>query len=456
MVLVEIQDVSLSPVSTDRLWGYSIDSPKAGHQKEVCAITIAGWVLGRSNPATSVEVMHEDRVIITAPVSVPRPDLGNHYAQVPHASNCGFSCELGMLGLPPAFDLRVQAILADKGRVLMGTIRGHHNSLRSGFHPKLQPLMITSLGRTGTTWLMRLLAEHPHVVAHRVYPYEARCANYWIHTLKVLSDPANHAESAHPDNFMYTMHWVGHPPSYTPSLTRHPQIRNWFGRSYPEKLAAFVQETIDGYYQHVAASQDQAEPRFFAEKYGPGHVPWLIWELYPKAREIILVRDLRDVFCSVLSMNAKRGRADFGRQRASSDEEYIQHLRRHAVRLLQCWKHRAGQATLLRYEALIEQPIETLGALVSYIGLNSSSVTIQGMLERASVDTPELQHHRTTSDPKASIGRWRRDLDASLQAQCEQAFGEILREFGYTHDGQSKPMLPAAPAQTPEQPGVRS
>src|SRR5262245_55099964 len=181
MALVEIQDVSLSPVSTDHLWGYCIDAPKAGNQKEVRAITVAGWVLGRSTPATSVEVIHEDRVIITVPVSVARPDLADHYVQVPHASSCGFSFELGMLGLPPAFELRVQAIMADKDRVLVGTIRGRQQSLCSGFQPKLQPLMITSLGRMGTTWLMHLLAEHPHVVAHRAYPYEARCASYWIH-----------------------------------------------------------------------------------------------------------------------------------------------------------------------------------------------------------------------------------------------------------------------------------
>src|SRR5262245_29227603 len=364
MALVEIQDVSLFPVSTDRLWGYYVDAPKAGNQKEVCAITMAGWVLGRSNPATSVEVIHEGRVIITAPVSVARPDLANHYAQVPHASNCGFSFELGMLGLPPAFELRIQAVLADKSRVLIGTIRGHRHPLCSGFQPKLQPLMITSLARTGTTWLMRLLSEHPDVVVHRAYPYEARCASYWIHTLKVLSDPANLAESAHPDNFSYTMHWVGLPPSYTPSLTRHPQIRKWFGLAYAEKLAAFIQETIDSFYQQVAASQDQPEPRFFAEKYNPGHVPWLIWELYPKAREIVLVRDFRDVYCSILATNTKRGRADFGRQHARSDEDYIQHLRGSAVRLLQSWKKRTAQAKVLHYEGLIEQPIETLGALL--------------------------------------------------------------------------------------------
>jgi len=279
--------------------------------------------------------------------------------------------------------------------------------------------------------LMRLLAEHPDVVAHRAYPYEARCASYWIHTLKVLSDPANHFESAHPDNFMNTMHWVGHPPSYTPSITSHPRLRSWFGRSYAEKLAAFIQEAIESFYQQVAASQDQDEPQYFAEKYNPGHVPWLIWELYPQAREIILVRDFRDVFCSILATNTKRGRADFGRQLASSDEDYIQHLRNSAARLLQSWKKRAGQVTLVHYEALIMQPIETLGALVSYLGFDSSSSTVQSMLERAWVDTPELQQHRTTSDPKASIGRWRRDLDASLQAQCKQAFGEILGEFGY-------------------------
>lgn len=33
--------------------------------------------------------------------------------------------------------------------------------------------------------------------------------------------------------------------------------------------------------------------------------------------------------------------------------------------------------------------------------------------------------------PAASVGRWKYDLSPPLQAACERAFGEILREFGY-------------------------
>ena len=39
--------------------------------------------------------------------------------------------------------------------------------------------------------------------------------------------------------------------------------------------------------------------------------------------------------------------------------------------------------------------------------------------------------HRTSNDPRASIGRWRREQRA-LQELCQEVFREPLEEFGYS------------------------
>jgi len=39
--------------------------------------------------------------------------------------------------------------------------------------------------------------------------------------------------------------------------------------------------------------------------------------------------------------------------------------------------------------------------------------------------------HRTVPDPSATIGRWRHELDESLQPVADEVFGEALAEFGY-------------------------
>ena len=59
---------------------------------------------------------------------------------------------------------------------------------------------------------MKLLAAHPQVVVFRRFPYESAPAKYWLHILRVLSEPANMAESAHPDDFHNDLWWVGAQP----------------------------------------------------------------------------------------------------------------------------------------------------------------------------------------------------------------------------------------------------
>jgi hypothetical protein len=45
-----------------------------------------------------------------------------------------------------------------------------------------------------------------------------------------------------------------------------------------------------------------------------------------------------------------------------------------------------------------------------------------------------MRKHKTSPDPESSIGRWRYELDPSLQAICQEAFGDVLKEFGYEEE----------------------
>ena len=49
----------------------------------------------------------------------------------------------------------------------------------------------------------------------------------------------------------------------------------------------------------------------------PNYLPVLIRELYPRAKEIFLVRDFRDMARSIMAFDAKRGYAGFGRARTA-------------------------------------------------------------------------------------------------------------------------------------------
>jgi hypothetical protein len=237
--------------------------------------------------------------------------------------------------------------------------------------------------------------------------------------------------------------WVGSNPFFAGHLADHPQIGHWFGRDYVEELAAFCQHSTEEFYQQVAACQQQPEAMYYVEKHhAAGQIPVLTWELFPHAREIVLVRDFRDMVASMLAFNAKRGYASFGRERVNSDEDFVKQLKIGVEQLLRSWNLRSETAHLVRYEDLILEPERTLRGMFDYLHVDASDDTVAGVMRRALEEGTDLEQHRTSKDPKTSIGRWRQDLSPTLCKLCHEAFGKALQAFDYPdHDTTDEPAV---------------
>jgi hypothetical protein len=431
MALTEVSEVTLAD-NGDELWSFGIDSPRGGDRADVYGLDIRGWALGRRHPVTAVLLVHDGALLRRLPLDLPRPDVADAHPEAAHAQPSGFFGPLGALGLSPTFEVRIRARLEDGTRVPLASIRGTRSELRTQFEPRIQPLLLTTLGRTGSTAVARLLGAHPEVVAYRPFEYEPRVATYWIGVLKGLAEPASHRRQITPNGPIDGPWWLGLDPPL-PRRIKDPEIQAWLGGGAVEELAAFCQGRIEELYLRVGALFDRPHPVYFVEKFRPDFVPALMSELYPSAREIVLVRDFRDMLSSMFAYNAKRGIEGFRRDRAASDADYVRDRVRGSVNALAgAWRAREGRAHLLRYEDLVLQPAETVGALLDYLGLDASPVTIDAML--ASLTAGDTEAHRTIADPKGTIGRWRSDLSPELQEICGTALGSALQAFGYTDD----------------------
>ena len=154
----------------------------------------------------------------------------------------------------------------------------------------------------------------------------------------------------------------------------------------------------------------------------------LLQELYPDARELVLVRDLRDMVCSITDYNARRGFELWGRKEVT-DREWLELLRDQSVRMLKSWK--AG-AALVRYEDLITDQLGTLGTIFSWLGLAHDPALLSEIAAKAKETLPMAQGiHRTSSSVEQSIGRWKLDLDVEWQIACSATFDDVLEEWGY-------------------------
>ena len=443
MTTFEVTEVGLLPERHERLLGFEVDVPGAGVREQIHVLHVVGWVVGRESPAVSVDLIRDGTVIRVTPVRGPREDVAAA-VEVDPATDCVFHVLASLVGLGPSPRLELAVSLADGTRVPVGWISLQKRSFRSGFQPKLRPLIVTCPGRSGSTYLMKLLAAHPEVVVFRRFPYESAPARYWMHMVSVLAQPANLLQSTDTDTFSSQRWAIGANPFHDDRVYEQQPLADWFAGRHFEELAAFCQRSVDEWYTALARQQVQPDAAYFAEKHmWPDHLPRLMHELYPEAREVFLVRDLRDMALSILSFDRKRGFPGFRRPDGVSDIEYVRGaLRQMTLGLVAAWRERGERAHLVRYEDLVADAGGALTGLFGYLGLDASPTAVESVLAHgnapvldlpgSSFEPTELEAHRTTPDLAASVGRFREEADREFLAACEEAFGEALREFAYS------------------------
>ncbi len=421
MSTTEITAVERVLPEPDELRGFSLEVPSVGTAADAYSFDVGGWVLGRESAAAKVELIANDGSVRVVPIVSPRADVAGAYPGTSETLNVGFRAPVSVIGMTPEFQFSVQARLENTQSVTIGRISGRRRPITTSFEPTIQPLLVTSLGRMGTTWMMRLLSEHPSIAVLRIHPYETRPGKFWMQLLArafwkdepFWNDPLSRLSNSGDDDG-----WDA-------------KDQRWFCSKLVEQVATSCQRGVEECYRQIVAGRNQQSVTFFAEKHIPDEVPGIVWELYSRTREIFVVRDFRDMLCSIRAFNAKRGSVGFNRDQVTSEAEYIQRLGREALRLLNAWKTRKRGAFLVRYEDLMTQPEQTLQQALSYVGVDSGTSVVNHMIRQARVDTPELQEHRTSENAAASIGRWRHDLDEWSRQQCAAVFGEALTEFGY-------------------------
>jgi hypothetical protein len=403
----------------------AIDKPLPGAGGgEGWSLDVRGSAVGGDDPVTAVDFVAAGAVLHTAPCDVPRPALAAQRRDLAGAAESGFYATLGGLDLLPEFEVSLQAVLEGGGRAPIGTIRGRRARLETSFEPRMQPLLVTGPGRSGSTVFMQMLAGHPEILAWPPFEQEPRVVSYWIEVLRALARPDSFMRQVAPGGTLNGDWWLGRRDP-RPRGLGNPDVQTWLAGQAVEDIAAFAQERIELLYGRLAAGG----PVCFAEKLRNDIVSDLAWELYPRAREVVLVRDPRDVLCSVLAANAKRGErpppADVHRW---IGEEFAGRI----TAVAGSWERRRDRARLIRYEDLMLDPGPTLTGALEYLGLDAGEGAVRQMLAASEGVLPGMSDHRTTPDPGASIGRYVRDLDPALLEECERQLGDAIATFGYS------------------------
>lgn len=335
------------------------------------------------------------------------------------------SAAVSLLDVPPTFALTVSLEGADGSPVLpVARLHGRRRACLSPRPARIRPLMLVSLGRSGSTLAMRLLSAHPEIVAWQQHPMETRVAQYVTHGARVRLRPATPAGD--PVRDFGTSPVLAPNPYFGPDAPVFPFFAGPAARS---ALLDCVDQ-VEQFYDWAGRMQDK-RPSWFIEKMVPAsdRVQDLESVLGP-VRTIVLVRDFRDFLCSVLAFNRKRGFAAFGQDAARNSAESVEIARQHAEQLV-AFFNSTPDCGLMRYETLVTSPQTAVVPCLEALGLDAAPQTVAAMLSCAHAAGDEVPEHRTAPSPAASIGRWRTDLPEPVAHHANVALGPALRAFGY-------------------------
>jgi hypothetical protein len=139
-------------------------------------------------------------------------------------------------------------------------------------------------------------------------------------------------------------------------------------------------------------------------------------ELFPQRREIMLIRDMRDVYCSYRSYFPSATK-EFAMKVLGNSAEYLARIN----------EKQSPDNLFVRYEDCVADAAETFRRIWQFLDVAPQDVTPGGDADRL------FSIHATSGSVKASIGRWRQDLSPEDQAECLALFGGFLATFGYEH-----------------------
>ncbi len=268
---------------------------------------------------------------------------------------------------------------------------------------------------------MRRLGNARGIVIAESYPFEMKLLTYYAYALEVLTTASSPSQSASLDALTRDPFHLGRNPFHHRQMEAvYPDpamLYRFFGRRSASRLRSALRDIVDDFYREMSDVQRKPAAQFFAEKCDVFTPARNFAKLaFDGVKEIMLVRDPRDIHCS--------------RQAFWSDttESSFQNLLTMQAFVLPIYLADAANLLVVRYEDLVQRPAETMEQISGYIGL-AQSISVDPVVEEKI-----FAGHGTSRDPTASIGRWRQELNAEDRAAFAQSFKPFLETFGYDPD----------------------
>ncbi len=273
------------------------------------------------------------------------------------------------------------------------------------------PIFIGGLDRSGKTYLRFMLSAHPNMIfSHR--------SNYWTRYYRRFGrlDDA--------DNLDACLEELAENKHFRMLEIDFNQLRSEFSQGEPSyaRLYSCI-HTQYARQNHKRRWGDQTEQ---LEKMAP-----TILSEFPQAKFLHLIRDPRDRYQAILEKTQVMSKVKrVSRRTASLGATTARWLA--SAKRAKNYQSRFPQVyRIVRYEALVSRPADTLRSICSFIGENYYPEMIEMRAENRFANLPVRGANSPSPLSTDYIGRFRKELTPFEIAFIQQCSGRFMKAFGY-------------------------
>jgi Sulfotransferase family len=280
---------------------------------------------------------------------------------------------------------------------------------------------IMGSSRSGSTWLLRMLCELPELVG--------------------VDDPhlGHHLGIWRP----LPLAWAT--ARERPELTTLNELKRdkddyFFSDRYRDAWVPALRDLVRARFgAKLDAAGSVREPRLVVKEPG-AHAAPEIFELFPDARLIFLLRDGRDVVDSWVdaygdgSWAIEGGAFEVAPEKRLPLIEWLASVWAYRTRVVsRAFAERApDRRVLVRYEHLLERPRLELARVCATLGVDAADAELERIVDRHAFSNVDRSQRGSGQEVRAANpGSWRVNLTSEEQAAMTAIMGPELRAMGY-------------------------
>jgi hypothetical protein len=319
---------------------------------------------------------------------------------------------------------------ADRARGAASRVRRRARLFRARFAGRAfesRIVWIFGSPRSGSTWLLRLLGEHPAVA-----PMNEPLIGLYLSPF--LCDlPGFEATTLDSDTFSIRTVQARKPAQF---------FAEEFRPVWNRTLRRLIRERFMAHLLRFPASKRASETLLLVKEPSGSQSADLIMGALPRSRLLFLLRDGRDVVDSELAANSPGSwiSQEFPGARGIGADDRLEFVTKSACKWL--WRtevveaafaRHSGPKLLVRYEDLRRESLQQVRAVYDWLGLAVDEADLRDHVERHSFEQlPEGARGPLSFFRSSEPGAWRTNLSPEEQAAVERIIGPKLRKLGYS------------------------